>query len=515
MSASLILSIIGIYFLVLFVISWVTGKDSSNEAFFIGNKKSPWYLVAFGMIGASLSGVTFISVPGVVGNLSAANANSAFSYMQMVMGYMVGYAVIGTVLMPLYYRLNLTSIYTYLEQRFGYWSYKTGAFFFLVSRTLGASFRVFLVAIVLQQFVFDAWGLPFAVNVLFTLLLIWVYTLKGGIRTIVFTDALQTTFMILAVVTAVWWIAQDMNLSVGQLIGVVENSEFSKWFYWDNFSEKRHFLKQFIGGMFIAIAMTGLDQDMMQKNNSCKNIREAQKNMFSFSVVIFFVNLLFLGLGALLYIYIQSKGIDMPLRDGKVATDLLFPTLALNYFPVGVGIVFLIGLIAAAYSSADSALTALTTSFCIDFLGFEKQKGKVSEKQLKRTRYKVHVAFTALLLFVICFFYYVLSKDVLGNLFKMATFTYGPLLGLYTFGLFVKGRNITDYLAPFVCIASLVLCIFLDKFSMDLFNGYQIGFELLLINGTLTFLGLLLISNKEEGSIAYIANDNNLEILDQ
>ncbi|MEZ4884056.1 MAG: sodium:solute symporter [Chitinophagales bacterium] len=492
MNPILILSLIGAYFTLLFVVSWITGRDSSNEAFFIGNKQSPWYVVAFGMIGASLSGATFISIPGVIGNLES--INGAFSYMQVVFGYLLGYLVIATVLMPIYYRMNLTSIYTYLEKRFGFWSYKTGAGFFLLSRTIGAAFRVYLVAIVLQLFVFDIYGIHFVFNVLFTLLLIWVYTMRGGIRTIVWTDMLQTTFMLLAVITTILWIGQDLGLTIGGLASAVSESQYSRMFFFDNPNAGNYFFKQFFSGASLAIVMTGLDQDMMQKNNSCKNIGEAQKNMFTFSIVLVFVNILFITLGALLYIYANSKGIELPTK-----TDHVFPTLALEYFPPMIGVVFLIGLIAAAYSSADSALTALTTSFCVDFLDLEKkaQNPNANHNILKQTRFKVHIGFTFLLLTVVMVFYYMLEQDVISELFRIAGYTYGPLLGLYSFGLFVKNRQVVDKYVPFICVTAPIVCYVLNSHSEAWMNGYKFGFELLILNGLLTFIGLWLISRKE------------------
>ncbi len=494
MTPILILSLIAGYFALLFVVSWITGRDSSNKAFFIGNKQSPWYVVAFGMVGATLSGVTFISVPGVIGNLES--VNGAFSYMQVVFGYMLGYFVIATVLMPLYYRLNLTSIYTYLEKRFGFWSYKTGAGFFLLSRTIGASFRLYLIALVLQLFVFDAYGIHFIFNVLFTLFLIWVYTMRGGIKTIVWTDTLQTTFMLLAVITTVYWIGQDMGLSIGGLASAISESQYSRMFFFEDINAGNHFFKQFFSGAFLAIVMTGLDQDMMQKNNSCKNIGDAQKNMFTFSIVLLFMNLLFVSLGALLYIYANSKGIELPIR-----TDYVFPTLAMEYFPPMVGIIFLIGLIAAAYSSADSALTALTTSFCVDFLDLEKkaQAQNANENALKQTRFKVHVGFTFVLLAVIMIFYYMLEQDVISKLFQVSGYTYGPLLGLYTFGLFIKNRQVRDNFVPIICLAAPVICYLLNDNSEAWLNGYKFGFELLILNGLITFIGLWLISERQQG----------------
>lgn len=482
-----ILSFIAVYFAILLLISWWTSRNANNDSFFIGNKKSPWYLVAFGMIGTSLSGVTFISIPGVVGNFSSPNGQ--FSYMQLVFGYLLGYLFIGTVLMPLYYRLQLTSIYGYLEQRFGNFSYKTGASYFLLSRSIGASFRLFLVAIVLQKFVFDSWGLPFPFTVLFTLMLIWIYTFKGGIKTIVWTDTFQTLFMISAVLISIFYIAQSLDWSFIEMTKNIKESDFSQMFFWD-VKKDNYFWKQFLGGAFISIVMTGLDQDMMQKNNSCNNIKEAQLNMFSFSLILVIVNLIFVSLGALLYIYADIQNIAIPEK-----TDYLFPTMALKHFPAMAGVVFILGLIAAAYSSADSALTALTTSFCVDILGFEKSTE--SKQKLYKTRYIVHISFTALIFIIIIIFRYVLKEDVISSLFKAAGYTYGPLLGLYSFGLLSKWQ-IRDKWVPLVCILSPILCYIINENSMEWLNGYQFGFEILILNGALTFLGLLFLIKKNK-----------------
>lgn len=482
-----ILLCIALYFAVLLAISWWTSRNAGNNSFFIGEKKSPWYLVAFGMIGTSLSGVTFISIPGVVGNFSSPNGQ--FAYMQLVFGYLLGYLVIGTVLMPLYYRLQLTSIYVYLEQRFGIASYKTGAIFFLISRSIGAAFRLFLVSIVLQKFIFDAWGVPFPITVLFTLMLIWVYTFRGGIKTIVWTDTMQTFFMIAAVLISIYFIMTELGLEANTLVSTIRESDYSQMFFWDA-KENNYFWKQFLSGAFISIVMTGLDQDMMQKNNSCKNIKEAQLNMFSFSVILVFVNLIFVSLGALLYIYSDASGINIPER-----TDYLFPSLALEHFPAIVAIVFILGLIAAAYSSADSALTALTTSFCIDILNFEK-RDEVKEN-LQKTRYQVHIAFTAVLFFIILVFRYLLEEDVISSLFKAAGYTYGPLLGLYAFGLFTRW-NVRDKWVPLVCILSPILSFILNENSEQWLNGYKFGFEILMLNGALTFIGLLLLKTNKK-----------------
>jgi Na+/proline symporter len=488
MSPTLIISVILIYFTALFLVSWFTGKDSSNAAFFVGNKQSPWYLVAFGMIGASLSGVTFVSIPGAVGNFK--DTNGYFSYMQLAAGYLMGYAVIALVLMPLYYRLNLTSIYSYLEQRFGFWSYKTGAFFFILSRTIGASFRLFLAISVLQIFVFDALHIHFVVNALLTVFLIWAYTTRGGVRTLIYTDTFQTTFLVAALVLIIYSIAQELHLSASGVISTISESPYCKFIFTDPL-EARFFPKQFFGGMFVAIAMTGLDQDLMQKNISCKNIGEAQKNMFTFSAIVFVVNLLFVGLGALLYIYANAKGIAIPERS-----DHLFPTLALHYFPLAASVMFLLGILSATHASADAALTSLTTSFCVDFLGFQQQSNTQTEQQLRKTRHWVHLGFSALIFVIILLFYYVLDKSVVTTLFKVANFTYGPLLGLYAFGLFIPNRQVRDNLVPMVCVVAPIICYILNANSTIWLGGYQFGNEMLIINGALTFVGLWAISHR-------------------
>ncbi len=485
---SLIITIIAGYFLLLILVSFFTGKNSDNENFFLAGRKSPWYLVAFGMIGASLSGVTFISVPGWVGGENG----SQFAYMQMVLGYLVGYAFIAFVLMPMYYRLNLTSIYTYLEKRFGVVSYKTGASFFLLSRTIGAAFRLYLVAIVLQEFVMIQFGVPFPVTVIGTIALIWVYTFRGGIKTIVWTDTLQTLCMLIAVVATIYFLGQKMNLGMADIFHTISASDYSQVFHFDNFiSDGNHFLKKFFAGVFIAIVMTGLDQDMMQKNLSCKTLGDAQKNMISFSVVLVFVNLLFLGMGALLYIYANNVGIDIPAKS-----DLLYPEIALNHLPPVVGILFILGLVAAAYSSADSALTSLTTSFCVDILGFEKNKGKpekVSQSFGKKlTRFLVHVGFSVLLFFVILLFWSINNEAVIKQIFTVAGYTYGPLLGMYFFGFFTR-LQVQDHFVWVICLASPILT-WLLFFLSENYLGYKFGFELLLINGLITFLGLFMIS---------------------
>lgn len=487
MNAIEILILVALYFAVLMIISYFTGKNDSNTDFFQAGKQSPWYLVAFGMVGASLSGVTFISVPGWV-------ESSEFSYMQVVLGYLVGYLVVAFVLMPVYYRFNVTSIYEYLADRFGVVSHKTGAFFFFVSRVLGASFRLFLVAIVLQQFVFDAWNVPFEVTVIISILLIWVYTNKGGIKTIVFTDTLQTLFMILAVVLSIYFINAELDWTFGEFLASEELKSYNKFLFVDSLLERNHFIKSFLGGMFITICMTGLDQDMMQKNLTCKTLKDAQKNMVSFSIVLVGVTFLFMLLGALLYIYAGKNGISVPLMDGTPRTDLLFPEIALNS---GLGktlaVTFMLGLIAAAYSSADSALTSLTTSFCVDFMDIEKKPQELQKKLRKRT----HIWMSLMLVIVIIIFKYVLSSNVIDSLLTVAGYTYGPLLGLFAFGIFTKWQ-IRDKYVWIVALISVIIVAILGSIPKESLGGYQIGYELLPLNGLITFIGLVLIRRKKD-----------------
>ncbi|MFO8129701.1 MAG: sodium:solute symporter [Bacteroidales bacterium] len=467
-----------IYTALLFTLGWLTSRRSGNEAFFIGNRQSPWYVVAYGMIGASLSGVTFISIPGDVGA-------TRFSYIVIVLGYLVGYAVIANVLLPLYYRLNLTSIYTYLEQRFGFWSYKTGAFFFLLSRIIGASFRMFLVVNVLQLFVFDRWGIPFWFTVLLFIVLILLYTYKGGIKTIVWTDMLQTTFMLLAVILTIILISSQLGQPLGDLLSDVFRSDLSQFTY-TNWQHKHFFLKDFLAGAFIAVVMTGLDQDMMQKNLSCRNLKEAKKNVYWMSWSLVPVNFIFLILGAVLYLYSFRMQIPVP-----ALTDDLFPTIALQHLTPLAGIVFIIGLIAAAYSSADSALTALTTSFSIDILGLP-QRSDLTEKQKIHHRYFIHIALAAVLAAVIIIFRAVNDQSVISRLFTLAGYTYGPLLGMYAFGLFTR-KKVRDAWVPVIAVISPAICYVLSIYDKVLFNGYNFGFELLILNGLITFAGLLII----------------------
>ena len=491
MTPTNILLLIGGYFLLLLLIAHFTGKSDTNNDFFKAGKQSPWYLVAFGMVGASLSGVTFISVPGWV-------KDSEFSYMQVVLGYFLGYLITAFVLLPIYYRLNVTSIYEYLEQRFGWHSYKLGAVSFFVSRVLGASFRLFLVAIVLQQFVFDAWNVPFEATVTLSILLIWVYTFRGGIKTIVWTDTLQTLFMLVSVGLSIYFILGKLDWTFTQFLVSEELKHYSQVIFIDDFFEKQHLIKSFVGGMFVTICMTGLDQDMMQKNLTCKNLKDAQKNMVSFSVVLVMVTFAFMLLGALLFIYADKYQIAIPLMNGTPKTDLLFPEIALNSgLGVTIAATFILGLIAAAYSSADSALTSLTTSFCVDFLGIQKQP----EESQKRTRKATHIGMSLVLILVVIVFKHVLDTNVIDGLLQVAGYTYGPLLGLFSFGIFTK-HQVRDKYVWIVALVSVSTILALSKIPAESLGGYAFGYELLPLNGLFTFIGLWLIRVERKQKMA-------------
>ncbi len=483
MNYYIILIIFLSYSAVLFGVSLLTARKAGNKAYFLGNRQSPWPVVAYGMVGASLSGVTFISIPGWVGS-------SSFTYLMVVFGYLAGYLVITFVLLPLYYKLNLTSIYTYLQQRFGFFSHKTGAFFFIISRLIGASFRMFLVINVLQLFVFDHIGVPFWVSVLLFLFLITVYSFKGGIKTIVWTDMLQTTFMLASMFIIINIILKQTGYSLLEMINMADEQGLSRILETD-WKHDRFYLKQFFSGMFITIVMTGLDQDMMQKNLSCRSLKDAQKNMISLGFILIPVNLLFLFLGALLYLYAAHFGIDHP----RLSDDL-FPTLAFNHFGVFAGVIFFVGLIAAAYSSADSAITALTTSLSIDFLNLEEKRNLTEIKQIK-LRYVLHFFITSLVFLTIVLFSLINNQAVIAMLFTIAGYTYGPLLGLFAFGLSSKAA-IHDRYVPLIAILSPVLCYVLSQNSELLLWGYKFGFELLILNGLLTYAGLWIIRKPQQ-----------------
>jgi len=470
MNTTIFLLIIVSYFTILYLISFVTSRNDGNNAFFLGNRKAPWYVIAYGMIGTTLSGITFISVPGWVNS-------SQFSYMQMVFGFFVGYFIISRVLLPLYYKMELVSIYTYLKNRFGVFSYKTGSSLFLISRTIGASFRLYLIASVLQFAIFDSINIPFYLTVLITIILIWVYTYRSGIKTIIWTDAIQTTLMILSVIIIGYFLTKNLEISLLDMFYKIKESPNSRIFFFDDVSDKKYFWKQFLSGVFMAIVMTGLDQDQMQKNLSCKNLKDAQKNMFSFSLILIVVDILFLSLGALLLIYSNEIGLIIPQNP-----DMLFPNIALNSgLPQFVGIIFLLGIVAAAYSSADSALTSLTTSFCIDIMDFEK-KPKSEQVSFRK---KSHLLMSFILFCVIMIFNLINDDSVIKSLFTVAGYTYGPLLGIYTYGLFTKYKVIDKYV-PLISIISPIICYILNIYL-------NLGFELLIVNGLISFIGMDII----------------------
>ncbi|GAK35049.1 sodium:solute symporter [Bacteroides graminisolvens] len=482
MSPVLVLITIAAYFAILFTISYIAGRKADNAGFFVGNRKSTWYVVAFAMIGSSISGVTFVSVPGMV-------ATSNFSYLQMVLGFVAGQFIIAFLLIPLFYKMNLVSIYEYLENRFGLSSYRTGAWFFFISKMLGAAVRLFLVCLTLQLLVFDPLKLPFILNVIATVALVWLYTFRGGVKSLIWTDSLKTFCLVVSVVLCIYYIASDLNLSFTGMVNTVVDSDFSRFFFFDDVNDKRYFFKQFLAGVFTMIAMTGLDQDMMQRNLSCKNFKDSQKNMITSGISQFFVILLFLMLGVLLYTFTVQNGITNPAKS-----DELFPMVATGgYFPVIVGILFIVGLISSAYSAAGSALTALTTSFTVDILG---TKGK-SEQEVVTIRKRVHIGMAIVMGIVIFIFNILNNTSVIDAVYILASYTYGPILGLFAFGMLTK-KQVRDKYIPLVAILSPILCFILQKNSEVWFNGYAFSYELLIFNAFFTFIGLCLLTVNEK-----------------
>ena len=485
MSPIAILITIAAYFVILFTISYIAGRKADNEGFFVGNRKSTWYVVAFAMIGSSISGVTFVSVPGMV-------AASGFSYLQMVLGFVAGQIIIAFVLIPLFYRMNLVSIYEYLENRFGISSYKTGAWFFFISKMLGAAVRLFLVCLTLQLLVFEPFHLPFILNVIITVALVWLYTFRGGVKSLIWTDSLKTFCLVVSVVLCIYYIASDLHLGFGSMIATISENDFSRMFFFDDVNDKRYFFKQFLAGVFTMIAMTGLDQDMMQRNLSCKNFKDSQKNMITSGISQFFVILLFLMLGVLLYIFTARQGIENPEKS-----DELFPMIATgDYFPAIVGVLFIIGLISAAYSAAGSALTALTTSFTVDILGAKNK----AENELVKIRKRVHIGMAVTMGVVIFVFNLLNNTSVIDAVYILASYTYGPILGLFAFGIFTK-KQVRDKYIPWVAIASPILCFILQKNSERWFNGYQFSYELLIFNALFTFIGLCLLIKRANNKL--------------
>lgn len=483
MSATLILITIASYFVILFGISYISGRKADNQGFFVGNRKSPWYVVAFAMIGSAISGVTFVSVPGMV-------AAGNFSYLQMVLGFVVGQMIIAFVLIPLFYKMNLTSIYEYLEKRFGISTYKTGAWFFFISKMLGAAVRLFLVCIVMQLLLFEPFQLPFILNVTLTMILVWLYTFRGGVKSLIWTDSLKTLCLIVSVGLCIHFIASDLDLNFTSMLSVISHNDYSKTFFFDDINDRRFFFKQFLAGIFIVIATTGLDQDMMQKNLSCKNFEDSQKNMITSGISQFFVILLFLMLGVLLYMFATQHQITLPSKS-----DQLFPMIATQgYFPVIVGVLFIIGLISAAYAAAGSALTALTTSFTVDILQSTK---KQNDEGVSHTRKRVHIGMAVVMGVVIIIINALNNTSVIDAVYILASYTYGPILGLFAFGIFTK-RSVYDQYIPLVAIVAPILCFIIDKNSEVWFNGYKFSYELLIMNALFTFIGLLILTKKKD-----------------
>lgn len=481
MTPFIVILTIAIYFIVLFGISYLSSRNTDSEGFFIGNRKSPWFLVAIAMIGSSISGVTFVSVPGMVGA-------SNFSYLQMVLGFVVGQFIIAFVLIPLFYKMNLVSIYEYLENRFGIASYKTGAWFFFISKMLGASVRLFLVCITLQLLVFDPLNLPFILNAFITVLLVWLYTFKGGVKTLIWTDAFKTFCLVISVVLTIYFIAKDLHLDAKGLFNTIKDSDLSKTFFFDDINDKRYFFKQFFAGIFTMIATTGLDQDMMQRNLSCKNHKDSQKNMITSGISQFFIIALFLMLGALLYIYSAQMQIELP-----ESSDQLFPLIATSgYFPLIVGVLFIIGLISAAYAAAGSALTALTTSFTVDIL---QSKEKLSDQELDKTRKRVHIGMAICMMAVITVIKYLNNTSVIDAVYILTSYTYGPILGLFTFGILCK-KQVKDKYIPLIAVIAPILCYIVDRNSKAWFNGYSFSYELLILNAIFMIIGLTLVIKK-------------------
>jgi len=490
MSPALLLSFVVGYFVILLIVAYYTSRNANNESFFIGNKSSNWMVVAFGMIGTSLSGVTFVSVPGAVGKPLAGGGFEAFTYFQIVIGYVIGYMVIAFVLLPLYYRLNLTSIYNYLSKRLGFTSYKTGASFFILSRTLGATARLYLVVAILQVSILDSYNIPFWLTTLIILLMILLYTYEGGVKTIVWTDMLQTTCMLAGLVICVIYILKSLGLGFGEGLQQLKDAGFTRMFISDP-NSSLFFFKQVLAGAFITITMTGMDQEMMQKNISVRTLGDSQKNMITFSLIQAAVVLLFLFLGGLLYLYAQSHGVE-------AKPDRLFPSIALGSgIPAIISVIFIIALISALFPSADGAITALTSSFCIDILGL-KRRNDWSDKEKNSIRKKVHLGFALVFLLFVMIFKWIDSPSMIGVILKVAGYTYGPLLGLFAFGILTK-RSVRDGLVPVIAVAAPLVCFFLDRFQKELFGKFQIGLELIIINGLLVFIGLLLVSKPGSG----------------
>ena len=515
MSPVILLCFVVAYFLILLAVAWYTSRNANNDSFFIGNKNSNWKLVAFGMIGTSLSGVTFVSVPGSVGNITNGGVPAGLGYFQVVIGYLIGYFVVAFVLLPLYYKMNLSSIYTYLRDRLGNWAYKTGATFFIISRTIGATARLYLVINVLQIFILSSLGVPFWVSVAVVLIMILLYTFEGGVKTIVYTDTLQTALMIIGLLVCVVYVLNHLNFSVTDAINAMEMKSLTRIFNTD-VNSKGFFLKQILGGAFITIAMTGLDQEMMQKNISVKKLGDSQKNMMTFSVIMVIVNMLFLLLGGLLYLYAYNSGAAFGegvsgdaaswglYKNGlNITGDNLFPSVALGLLqsmPPIISVIFIIALVSALFPSADGALTALTSSFCIDILGF-KERTDLDEKQKHKLRIRVHLMMTVVFFICILVFKSINDRSIINTILELAGYTYGPLLGLFSFGILTRRVLSNTPMTAVVALISPVICYLLQLYAPQFLNGYSIGIEILILNGFITFIGLLLLSEKPEPAL--------------
>lgn len=516
-SGTILLLFVFVYFIGLLVISYFTSRNSDNQSFFIGNKKSKWWLVAFGMIGTSLSGVTFISVPGTVGKMTGSEyIFGGFEYYMMVIGFFIGYFIVAAILLPLYYKMNLTSIYTYLGKRFNVEAHKIGSVFFIVSRAIGATARLYLVVNVLQIFLLEGLGVPFWVTALVLLLMVLLYTFEGGVKTIVITDTLQTSFMIISLIACIVYILSNLNLSFGEAYTILEQKNYTHFINFDP-NSKTFFLKTILGGIFITIAMTGLDQEMMQKNISVDNLQNSKKNMLTFAGTLLFVNLAFLFLGGLLYLFALQNGAEYGqitnIVNGKevvsnifgfkdaagniknVMGDDLFPSLSLQgHFPMIISVIFIIGLISALFPSADGALTAVTSSYCVDLLNLNEDKNK-TEKEKKRLRMKVHLIFTVVFFILIMVFKAMNDKSIVYLIMEIAGYTYGPLLGLFAFGIFTKFKISKKYSILTVTILAPILTYIINTLVTN-YTDYRIGVELIILNGLLTFIGLWLVKNK-------------------
>ncbi len=483
MSATIIIATILGYIALLFTVAYISGRRADNEGFFVGNRSSSWWMVMFAMVGAAMSGVTFVSVPGMV-------ATSGFSYFQMVLGFMTGYFVIAFVLIPLFYRMKLVSIYGYLEQRFGVGAYKTGAWFFFISKLLGASVRLFLICVVLQLLLFEPYGLPFWLNALVTVLLVLLYTFQGGVKSLIWTDTLKTLCLILSIALSIWFVVQRLDMSLADMVATVKGSENSRIFFFDDINDRRYFFKQFLAGLFSVIAMTGLDQDMMQRSLACKNYKDSQKNLVVSTILQTTIIFVLLVLGVILYTFAERMGITLP-----AGTDNMFPTVATSpTMPIVVGVLFILGLVSSTYSAAGSALTALTTSFTIDVLGGTK---RFDDQRLTKVRKGVHIAMAVAMFVVICALHHMGSSNVIDAVYTLASYTYGPILGLFAFGIFtkwsVKGRYV-----GIVAVVAPLLCFVLQQNSERWFGGYKFSYELLIVNALITFIGLILLIKRDK-----------------